>query len=460
MHCPTALQASIAVHTRAKNTSTSHYANIARTILWYLLFGFLHEAAHVVCALLLAMTRDNKCSFYATMEILCNASGGKLKMIARALFERRVDIPSVFLSNTKHGDIVHILSPLDIVQHSGWIFSALLAYVVVATQPAATVLMDKRNEKNLAISPIVLAAVVTAIEAVSTDLFHLTQCRVILSFFHYPNSATSSAAVTFFCGNFGVILLNQAWMQMPSYFSDGTKSSSSKPAVLDVLEKMANVTMMRGAQSGGIVTYLPSSSAKKRHQLIAIRSRVVNRKRTDLSKLLRNKVQRDVFSSSPLLGVLPICNGSEEDDLTHAFMGHTRFATSSKSTFEGTHPQRWTPPRNRRMYDFNLIPSDKTSYLNSFIDTSLRLGTKEERSGNNLDAATAAATTTGTLGRDGKITFSTTVAVENYITHNGDFDFYVLNDASYDLGTIQKWLEIALRSPLPATVDSAAIAGK
>eukprot|EP00957_Ditylum_brightwellii_P186265 14180329-Ditylum_brightwellii.AAC.1 len=381
--------------------------------------------AHVGCALVIAMARDDNCTIYAMKEILWNAPGGKLGMVARAFFERRVDIPSVLLSTAKQDGILQILSPVDIVRHSGWIFSVLLAYLIAVKQPVATMPMHTRNQNNLFISPIVLAAVVTAMEAVSTDLFRLMQCGAILPFSIHPSSTTRSATVTFFCGNFGVVLLNQAWMRMPSSSSDGKKSSSSQPAVLDILEKMANVTMMRGAQSGGIVTYLQSSLPKKSHQLIATRSRVVNRKRSDLSKLLRNKVQRDVFPSSPLLGLLPISNGFKvinptKDDLTHAFMGHTRFATSSKASFEGTHPQQWTPPRNRRMYNFNLLPPSKKSYLASLIDTSLRLGTGEKGPDNN--SAAAAVTT-----RDERTTSPTTVAVENYITHNGDFDFYELN---------------------------------
>jgi hypothetical protein len=50
---------------------------------------------------------------------------------------------------------------------------------------------------------------------------------------------------------------------------------------LDVLEKMVNVTMMRGAQCGGVVTYSAEhpDGTKDRPQLEGIRSRVVNAKR-------------------------------------------------------------------------------------------------------------------------------------------------------------------------------------
>jgi len=51
---------------------------------------------------------------------------------------------------------------------------------------------------------------------------------------------------------------------------------------------MVRVTMMRGAQSGGTVTYVPL----KNKGLKGIRSRVVNGKRTDLSKLIHDKTKK------------------------------------------------------------------------------------------------------------------------------------------------------------------------
>jgi len=443
-----------------KPASISRNVFIARSLSWYLIFGFLHEMAHLVSAVILATLREDRGFSFVTEEIIWKATSSNawilIKMTGRVLFERRIDIPSTLLPapTENDGGILQIFPLEDIVRHSGWIFSVLLSYGVVSMQSKVTSAENKlRSQKNgLFVSPIVLGVVITAMEAVSTDLFQLVSFGAILPFSHQTMATTTAATATFFCGNFGVILLNQAWMQMPSY-SSGDKKTSSKPAVLDVLEKMTNVTMMRGAQSGGIVTYLKSSSSKKSHQLVGIRSRVVNRKRTDLSKLLRNKVQSDVFSSSSFLRMLdrnrPNVMNPSSDELTHAFMGHTRFATTSKATFEGTHPQQWTPPRARRMYNFNLIPSDKTSYLNSLLDKSLREGGMDDQQEDNRSTAT----------RDGKIFYPTKVAVENYITHNGDFDFYHLNGTTYELDTIQKWLEIALQSPIPASVDSAAIAG-
>lgn len=50
------------------------------------------------------------------------------------------------------------------------------------------------------------------------------------------------------------------------------------------------VTMMRGAQSGGVVTYLPAGHGGMK----GCRSRVVNKKRTDLSLLLSKQLKWDV----------------------------------------------------------------------------------------------------------------------------------------------------------------------
>ncbi|KAI2495035.1 hypothetical protein MHU86_19467 [Fragilaria crotonensis] len=54
---------------------------------------------------------------------------------------------------------------------------------------------------------------------------------------------------------------------------------------------------------------------------------------------------------------------------------------------------------------------------------------------------------------------STSIMVENFITHNGDLDFFRVGSKFHDLHTVQLWLEQATGFPMPATVDSAAIAG-
>ena len=155
--------------------------------------------------------------------------------------------------------------------------------------------------------------------------------------------------------------------------------------------------------------------------LQGMRSRVVNAKRTDLSKGVRRKIEKD--NCTPF-GNLRGWNKSEYNvnggggKLTRAFFGHTRFATSSKATFEGTHPHQWCGRR-----DFMVYPLRVSS---SFV---------------------------------GGGSASSLIGVENYITHNGDFEFYKVNGKYYDVEVMQLWLEKVLGVPMPATVDSAAIAG-
>ena len=65
------------------------------------------------------------------------------------------------------------------------------------------------------------------------------------SFYHYyiqtpsnlfnDKTSSSTTVLHFFCGNFGILLINSSWINI-----DGGKKA------LDMLEKMVEVTMMRG----------------------------------------------------------------------------------------------------------------------------------------------------------------------------------------------------------------------
>ena len=243
------------------------------------------------------------------------------------------------------------------------------------------------------------AALLTACEAISTDLLRL---NVLLRGMTFTPLLGERTASLFYCGTFGIILLHHLWL------------TDQGQSALDVLEKMVKVTMMRGAQSGGVITFRPTTagSNKSKPTLKGIRSRVVNQKRTDLSVEVRKIIKREVFRNSKMF----------PKDFVPVLSGHTRFATSSKATLEGTHPHRWTPATVRRVYDFSL-----------------------------LETVAGQGDNAGLSPR--------TMKVENYITHNGDFDFYVVNGKTYDLDIIQKWLVITTGSPMPASVDSCAVAG-
>ena len=171
-----------------------------------------------------------------------------------------------------------------------------------------------------------------------------------------------------------------------------------------------------------MVTFEPVQYSKKYNQsstpppLRGVRSRVVNAKRTDLSKRVRHKVGQD--NCERLTGNLRGWNKSEYNinkgggQLVRGFFGHTRFATSSKASFDGTHPHRWSDRRNYNVY--------------SFGSPSVSNPCSRPRS----------------------------LGVENYITHNGDFEFYKVNGKYYDVEVVQQWLEKVLGFPMPATVDS------
>jgi hypothetical protein len=241
---------------------------------------------------------------------------------------------------------------------------------------------SKHHQNKTCLNPIwesiQLAAWLTVVEALATDLIGMTSWARVGD---GPSMNTSSWAThTFFCGNFGILLLHQAWLRDPT----------GRNAALDCLEQMIQITMLRGAQSGGVVTYQPDSNGLK-----GTRRRFVNKKRTDLSKELRKRVGISAH--------LPT-------DFCPFLQGHTRFATSSLSTLEGTHPHQWTPPTTRRIYNFQS---------NKFQDQT----------------------------------------VENFITHNGDLDFYQLNGKTYDVEIVLKWLAKVLQIPAPASVDSMGIAG-
>ena len=118
----------------------------------------------------------------------------------------------------------------------------------------------------------------------------------------------------------------------------------------------------RGAQCGGVVTYVKGSNGG----LKGLRCRVINGKRTNLSELVASKLTSDQRLAGVTNGLL---------DGPRLYAGHTRFATTSKVTFDGealdvkvnsfsyfcwqlnllklfsgTHPHQWSPPRTVTVY--------------------------------------------------------------------------------------------------------------
>ena len=327
-------------------------------LLAYMTFGFLHEISHIVTA---------RCVGYGSVSSSKNISTWIGIFLGRGCI-----IPGMESSSQWEVDLVH---------HVGWMTSVLLAVMVYVIN--RKLILPKKNEKTCSMDCITLAAFVTALEAICTDL---------LGF----GSFNSDSTTTFLCGNFGIILLNDSWTKTPGDYGK---------TALNLLQKMIQVTMMRGAQTGGVVTWIGGDSSKFQAPT-SVRSRVVNGKRTDLSEEVRRLLNKEVVS------------GGKLNSSIQFLMGHTRFATSSKATMGGTHPHQWSPPSKHRIFpleDFKTWNSNEPE--------------------------------------------PTIQEVSNFITHNGDLDFFVVNGHHADLELVQFWLVQSTGHPLPTPVDSVAIAG-
>jgi hypothetical protein len=368
--------------------------------LWYLLFGAVHEVSHLVTAWWLGYDLVSE-NLQQGVDIPKSSLGQSTNPWVRLAYEvilgRQCSLPNL---------------PLDLegpVRQAGWITSCLLVICLIlhchlfkgfdCSTKQDNRKGSEKNEKEWSCveDAMLVAALVTAFEAVATDFMGWNPILPL---------SVGTIRQTFYCGNFGMIMLSHCWF----------KNSETKTAALDTLQQMVEVTMMRGAQSGGVVAYCPSESKDKSGSDTftpskAMRSRVVNKKRTDLSKLVRSKVEKDLLKAMvPPPSTFQQCADSF---IPRMLVGHTRFATSSLSTLDGTHPHQWTPPSQRRIYAIDRSPSEGPSV----------------------------------------------VSVENFITHNGDFDFYQSHDKTYELEIIQEWLSVVTETETPALVDSCAIAG-
>ena len=265
-----------------------------------------------------------------------------------------------------------------LIRHAGWATSVALAALsaLVAARGAGTgtgigagtgagvgdeeaTLPGVGLLDELLLAAVALGCAITAGEAVQSDLLSAERPRN-----------------RFFCGNFGMLLLAQASASRVEHF----------------LRLMVKVTMMRGAQSAGVVTYQRvgkggkgGKGGKQPAVFHGARYRVVNGKRTDLSdKIIRKAraIVKPTAISAPAI-----------------FQGHTRFATSSIADLDGCHPHQWTPRARQRHWFDDLLTAQSTG--SGFAIT------------------------------------STLANVEAYITHNGDLDFFEIHGVVYPLNEIQ-----------------------
>ena len=196
-----------------------------------------------------------------------------------------------------------------------------------------------------------------------------------------------------------------------------------------------------------VVTFEPAksgrttSSSSQAPILRGVRSRVVNAKRTVLSKGVRKKVEKDNKGLNE-----EAFNTKDEKRLVRGFFGHTRFATSSKASMDGTHPHQWSPRQYYSFYPFQSAAA--CTYKHAFRPKPELIGVENFVTHNGVSVSF----------------LSCNILLFNQSQHKyfhilGDFEFYKINGKYYDTDAVQNFLVKTLRVPMPSTVDSAAIAG-
>lgn len=172
-----------------------------RLLLFYFVTGLLHELAHVAVAawfglhhglIVVAKTEQQDESF--------------LWMAFRIMVERSVHLPMLEQADD---------TTVGMIRHVGWIFSLFLAWIT------------HRYLKN-SFPELQMATRCTALDALLTDLFGLLAGS--------PHHGGRRA--TLLCGNLGLIIVNPAW------------TSDQGETAFQVLKRMVQVSMVRGAQAG------------------------------------------------------------------------------------------------------------------------------------------------------------------------------------------------------------------
>jgi len=420
----------------------------------YILFGILHELFHVIVAkIVVAVRSSSSIKIVEDKSLLSSTSIGKF--LSRAVFGRYtlITIPSTTI-NVDGGMSSEMAA--SIITHSGWILSLLLAFGMhylyyVRLRSSASATTNKKNTTKpasficlaAALAPtFILAAYITAVESIASDLmgFVPKMAKNILLLGGGGSSAatspTSSIQLLLHCGNFGIILLNSQWINV-----DGGQRA------LSVLEKMVEVTMMRGAQSGGVVTFEPASGGgggggKDANPVIrGVRSRVVNAKRTVLSEGVRKKIEKDncgLMNGGKLKGWNDVefnatqggsgsSGSAAAKRLVRGFFGHTRFATSSKASMDGTHPHQWSPRHTFTCYGFQskegaFQGEEELERGNSEhpLESSAHSHGRRHAVGTGMASSISARQNAMRVAPTGQ-----SMGVENFVTHNGECDFIV-----------------------------------
>jgi len=226
----------------------------------------------------------------------------------------------------------------------------------------------------------------------------------------------------FRCGNFGVLLSR--------ILLDHKDQSQALPSfVVCLIEEMARISMVRGGQAGGIVTYLQDSSHSQEVEgnkgqsesiepnMRALRVRVLNGKRSELAQKLSAAVRHCLRLDSIKQSIRRPLSAKKCTRGSVIVSGHTRFATSSAPAEIETHPHQWSPPKHYVVWSLEGDRVESSKW------------TRRLRS------------------------------VENFITHNGDFDRFSIFHQEHTYDKIGQWLAKVLNKTNDGRGDSVKIAG-
>jgi hypothetical protein len=161
----------------------------ASSVGWYIAFGAAHEAAHVAAAALLGRL----------------AGAGTAGNVARTLLARHVRLPALSFPDVPSWEV-------RFVSHFAWVCSvawALAAFILTRTksQRGGREFESGLGQRSDAAAAMALAALVTALEAVASDLLRWGPSWGSQSPQHYNDNELLGDTVLqsslFFCGNFG-----------------------------------------------------------------------------------------------------------------------------------------------------------------------------------------------------------------------------------------------------------------
>jgi len=173
-----------------KSITTTLSSTSLYFIVFYLLFGLLHELSHVAIATILlpSTTYDTTISQSSLLNDSSNYSSTVLTFLARAIFCRYCSINIANHNDNDNDDNIDCSSyyHIAIIKHFGWIFSTLLSITLhyCYRRRSNNAGIDGKSKSKhheqlsrligliISIQPIVIiAAYTTALEAISTDLF-------------------------------------------------------------------------------------------------------------------------------------------------------------------------------------------------------------------------------------------------------------------------------------------------